>query len=226
MSGVVDVGDALELTFSTVTGATVTATWLDPDQVAVIAEVEVEETPSGSGNFPYTFLASRAGVWTAQFRASGAATQFEQFWVRAASITGPPPLAVLGDVGAQFGTLTPAQAGIAGWLLRAASRLVRAQFPTIDANIDAGTLDAEVVALGVANMVLRVLRNPGGLRSRTVGPFSWTYDTTHAAGLLVVTAGEAAMFTAAVAPVTYPVGTIRVKAGLVPEKGRSRGWCW
>jgi hypothetical protein len=39
-------------------------------------------------------------------------------------------------------------------------------------------------------MVLRVLRNPSGLRSETVGPFSRSYDTSVAAGLLVFTDDE------------------------------------
>lgn len=222
MSGVIDVGDAFELTFTTATGADVEATWLDPDQAPVFSDVAVAEDPPGSGKFPYTFLPDRAGVWTAQFRASGAATQFEQYWVRASSVSGPLPLAVLGDVAGQMGSLTSSQEGIANWLLRAASALVRSRFP-VDAEIAAGNLDADVVALGVANMVLRVLRNPGGLRAETVGPFSRAFDTTQAAGLLVITAGEAAMFTAVPVPATAGVGTIRVTPGLVaPKRGT---WC-
>lgn len=226
MSGVVDVGDAIELTFSTATGAEVEVSWLDPDQAPVFEEVLVTETPSGSGRFPHTFLPTRAGVWTAQFRASGAATAFEQYWIRASPITGPPPLAVIGDVSGQFGTLTAPQEGITNWLLRAASKLVRSQYPGIDAAITAGTLDADVVALGVAHMVLRVLRNPGGLRSETVGPFSRTYDTTAAAGLLVITAGEAAMFTVPTAVTVYPVGSIRMTAALAPGGRNNYGRRW
>jgi len=74
VSGVVDVGDAVELTFNTTTGAAVNATWLDPDQVAVDSDVPVTEAPVASGKFPYTFLPDRAGVWTGLFTASGAAT--------------------------------------------------------------------------------------------------------------------------------------------------------
>ena len=66
----------------------------------------------------------------------------------------------------------------------------------LDADITAGLLDPELAALTVANMVLRVLRNPSGLRAETTGPFSRTYDTTAAAGLqrgdLVFVAGTRA----------------------------------
>jgi hypothetical protein len=230
MSGVVDVGDAIELTFSTTTGATVAVSWFNPDMDAVVDQVAVVESPAGSGLFPYTFLPTDAGVWTAQFTASGAATAVERYYVRATALTGLPPLAAIGDVVGQFGALTPAQEGLTGWLLRAASKMVRARFPNIDAQLAGGTLDRDVVALAVANMVLRVLRNPGGLRSETVGPFSRSWDTRVAAGLLVITDEEAAMFTPVVTlPATVnPVGTIYLRPGLAPyPKGLNRsGWGW
>ena len=219
--GVIDVGDAFELTFTTAVGADVEVTWLDPDQAPVFSDVTVAETPAGSGRFPFTFLPDRAGVWTAQFRASGAATQFEQYWVRASSVSGPLPLAVLGDLAGQMGSLTTAQESIANWLLRAASALVRSRYPGIDDLITAGTLSADVVALGVANMVVRVLRNPRGLRQETVGPFSRAYDTSNAAGLLVITDEEAVMFTVAAATPVMAVGSIRMTPGLVPVESRA-----
>lgn len=224
MSGVVDVGDAVELTFSAATGADVEVSWLDPDQAPVFEDVTVAETPAGSGKFPYTFVADRAGVWTAVFRASGAATQVEQYWIRASAVTGPPPLAVVGDVTSQYGSLTPAQEGIAKWLLRAASAMVRSRFPQVDAQITAGLVDSNVVALGVTNMVLRVLRNPRGLRSETTGPFSRTYDTTAAAGLLVMTDEDMQLFIPIpVAPPTLTTAaTIRVSPAWAPPPSSAR----
>lgn len=230
MSGVVDVGDAIELTFSTATGSTVLVSWFDPDMAAVVDQVAVTESPAGSGQFPYTFLPTAAGVWTAQFTASGAATAVERYYVRATALTGLPPLAAVGDVAGQYGSLTAAQEGLVGWLLRAASKMVRARFPNIDTQLAAGQLDRDVVALGIANMVLRVIRNPGGLRSETVGPFSRSWDTRVAAGLLAITAEEAALFTPVITlPATVnPVGTIFLRPGLAPyPKGLNRsGWGW
>lgn len=223
MSGVVDVGDAVELTFTTTPGAHVEVSWLDQDQHPIVDHHTVTENPTGSGKFPYTFLATAPGVWTAEFVASGTATEIERYYVRAVAVTGPPPLAAVGDVVAQYGTMTAAQEGLTSWLLRAASSLVRARYPLIDSWIAAGRIDPNVVALAVANMILRVLRNPGGLRAETVGPFSRTYDTGDAAGLLVVSAQEAAMFVPTRPAGVLGVGTITVGSQMCGGQ-RGRGW--
>lgn len=224
MSGNVDAGDAIELTFNTAPGATVTVTWIDPDQVVVLDGVPVGEQPAGSGQFPKTFLPTAPGLWEAVFTATGAATAVETFYVRAVDITGPAPLATVGEVADQFGDMTPAQESLTKSLIRAASKIVRQRFPKIDAHISAGKLDPEVVALGVVAMVLRVLRNPGGLRAETVGPFSRTYDTTAAAGLLVITDDETSMLSpSTVANAAGRVGTIMAVPGLAPHRG-AHGW--
>lgn len=222
----VDVGDAVEVTYSGTTGSTVVVSWIDPDLEPVFEDQPVTETPSGSGRFPYVFQPSRAGTWTARFDESGNGQQVERYYIRASDLTGPPPLAVLGDVSEQFGSMTVAQQQLANALLRAASKLVRSRFPLIDQQIRDGKLDADVVALGLTNMVLRVLRNPGGLRSETIGPFSRTYDTTAAAGLLVITTSEEAMFSpAGAATTTGAIGTARIRAGMAGcEVFRARRW--
>lgn len=221
MSATIDVGDAFELTFNSATGADVEASWIDPDSVPVFQDVSVAESPAGSGRFPYTFLPDAPGPWRAEFRASGTATAFEQYWVRALTITGPAPLAMLGDVAGQFGTMTTAQEQLTGVLLRVASALVRSRFP-VDAKVSAGRLDPEVVAAGVTNMVLRVLRNPRGLRSEAIGPFSRAFDTTAAAGLLVITEEDGKNFVPAPISSFSPPGSARMSTpGLAP--GRS---CW
>lgn len=226
MTGVVDVGDAVELTFATAAGAAVTVSWLDPDQILVIDNEVVDENIGAPGLFTATFLPTRAGVWTARFTASGAATAVESYYIRATPVTGPAPLASVGDVASQYGTMTPAQEALTGWLLRAASKLIRSRFPLIDAQLAAGILDHDVIALGITNMILRVLRNPGGLRAETVGPFSRTYDTGNAAGLLIITEQEESMFTPVVGrTVLTALGTAIMRPGLAPPpRGLQRGW--
>ncbi len=189
----VDVGDGVELSFEGTTGATVTVSWLDPDLVPVLDAVPVTENPAGSGRFPYTFLPTAPGLWQAVFTASGTITAVERYWIRALSTTGPPPLAVVGDVAELYGSLTPAQEGLVSALLRRASAMVRAAYPDLADRIAAGTLDADTAAHAVVNMVLRVISNPRGLRSETVGPFTRTYDTQKATGLLALTDAETAM---------------------------------
>lgn len=227
MSSVIDVGDAFELTFQSTTGADVTVTWLDPGGDAVIDGQTVPESGT-SGLYPVTLTASSAGMWTAVFTASGAVTAVETYYVRARAVTGLPPLAAVGDVAAQFGTLTAAQEGVTSFLLRAASAMIRHAYPYIDAQIAAGRLDPDLVALATANMILRVLRNPNGLRAETVGPFSRTYDTTTAAGLLVISATETGLLTpivAAAATTVGGVGTIRLRPGMAPPcPPRGRLW--
>lgn len=211
----VDVGDAVELTFTTAPQATVTVSWFDPSGATILDQDPVTESPAGSGSFPRTFLPTSPGVWEALFTASGTATAVERYYIRASSISGPPPLATVGEVANQFGTMTSAQEGLTSWLLRAASKMVRARFPLVDAQMATGLLDPDVVSLVVVNMVLRVLRNPQGLRSESIGPFSRSYDTTVAAGLLAFAAGELVMLTPVVTGLKRSgVGTIVLEAGL------------
>lgn len=230
MSAVVDVGDAFELTFASVPNATVAVTWLSPGGAEVIDGQPVDESAPGSGLYPVTLVTSSAGMWQAIFTASGAVTAVETYYVRSRDVTGPAPLAAIGDVTGQFGQLTAAQEGTTSFLLRAASAMVRHNFPYVDLQLLSGRLNPEVVAVAVANMVLRVLRNPNGLKAETVGPFSRTYDTGLAAGLLVITANEAGMLTPG--PVTPTsggiggVGTIRVKAGLMPPRRPTHRTIW
>ena len=223
----VDVGDAFELTFTTAPSATVTVSWYDMDRAPVYENDPVAEFPAVSGKFPRTFIATAPGMWQVVFTASGTATQVEEHWVRASSVTGPPPLAALGDVSIPFGPMTPAQEGLAKYLLRIASQMVRAQFPLVDAQIRDAALNGDVVANTVATMVLRVLHNPQGLRAKTVGPFSYTYDVSLAAGELIISPNDATTLTPpalAAAAAATAFGTIRIKAGLAPPVRRHCGW--
>lgn len=220
----VDVGDAVELTFTTAAGATVTASWFGPGVAPAFEDQPVAE--AGPGEFPHTFVPTAAGTWTARFTATGAATNVEEYYVRASAVGGLAPLATVGDVADQE-PLSAAQQALAGRLVKAASQMIRSRFPAIDAHIAGGLLDPEAVALGVTNMVLRVLRNPKGLRGQSVGPFSYTYDVPTAsrattgilaatAGQLVITQAEEAIFTPVLLAQTaaFGVGTIVVRAGL------------
>ncbi len=220
MTTVADVGDAIELIFITVPGATVHLTWLSPEQVPILDGVPVAENPANSGNFPWTFTLTSAGMWTAQFTASGTTTVVERYYVRATALSGPPPFAAVGDVRAQLGDMTSAQESLAAWLIRAASTMLRSNLPQIDSQIAAGLVSPDMAALVVTNMVLRVMRNPNGLRAETTGPFSRTYDTTVAAGLLVLTDYDLSMVTPAEPTpdglASLGIGTIRVTPGLAP----------
>lgn len=220
----VDVGDAVDITYTGTTGSTVTVDVLTPGLVAISSDVDVPESPSGSGKFPIVFAPTAPGTWTVMVRESVNDTQTERFYVRVSSLTGPAPLAVLGDVQEQYGTMTTAQVQLTTALLRAASALVRSRYPSVDAQIAAGLINPDVAALAVTNMILRVLRNPDGLRSETIGPFSRTYDTGAAAGLLVISDDESPIFAPPAGAGNFSIGTIRVQAGFRGSPWRSCGW--
>lgn len=228
MTAVADVGEAIELTFITVPGSTVTLDWLDPLQSPVFSAAAVAEVPANSGKYPKTLLPHSPGMWTATFTATGPTVAIESYFVRVRPLSGPPPLAAFGDVAAQYGAMTEAQQGLTTHLVRAASTLLRQRARqagiNIDAEIAAGRLDPDVAALAVTAMVLRVLRNPNGLRAETVGPFSRTFDTTVAAGLLVVSDDDLGVVTpvpeVADGIASLGVGTIRVTPGLAPTPRR------
>ncbi len=218
----VDVGDAFELVFTTEPGATVRNSWYDPADQPVYEMQTIPEDPTGSGRYPNLYQATASGLWTVRVMVTGAATAVEEHYVFARPVPAAKPLAVIGHVTEQYGALTSAQEGLVNALLRAASKMIRARIPALDAMLADGRLDADLVALAVTNMVLRVLRNPGGLRAETVGPFSRTYDTTYAAGLLVLTPNETAILTPTVTEATAvnPIGTARIVAGLAPRVNR------
>lgn len=235
---VVDVGDAVEVTFSTTPGATVAVSWINPTGEMVLQSVPVAESTTTPGDYPHTFSPSSDGVWEARFSASGTVNAVERYYVRARAMGGPPPLATVGEVGELFGTMTPAQETLTAALLRRASEMLRAHFPDLAARVADGVITAEAPAMAAINMVLRVLRNPDGLRAETTGPFSRTYDTTVAAGLLVVSDGEMALMAPAAVDTALPVGTVMAHPGLTdvtwgdacayrlraPTDERMRGW--
>ncbi|MGK5677516.1 hypothetical protein [Actinoplanes sp. URMC 104] len=227
MSAVVDVGDAFTLTFTAAPGATVHLDWLDPDLAPVLDQQVVPASPDGSDQFPVTLSGDRPGMWTARFFTDG---NTDDYHVRVVSTVGqPPPLAAVGDVGKLYPNMTVDEQSLTKYLLRAASKMLRQRQPNVDTLLASGRLDADVVALAAANMVLRVLRNPNGLKAETTGPFSKTYDVSAAAGQLVVTADDLANVTPGpAAPAASsgwaPAATIRVTPGMVPPANWRGGW--
>lgn len=77
--------------------------------------------------------------------------------------------------------------------LDAAHRLLRSKAPGLDARVDSGLLDPDLVKDVIVEMVLRVLRNPSGFRSETDGDYSYSRDIQVASGRLMVTDDELEM---------------------------------
>jgi hypothetical protein len=222
-----DVGDAIEITFTGPTGATVTVTWIDPHGLHVLDTTAVPENPTGSGLYPLTVVGTTPGMWTALFTATGTVTAVQTFYQSFIDPTGPPPLATVGDYIDLFGPLPAARQTVVKALMRRASELVRDRYPGIDARITAGTVAANSAAMAVMNMAARVMRNPAGLRSETIGPISKSYDTDASSGWLTFTDADAALIDPTTTATTTggarsTVRTIRIGAGLAPR--RHGGW--
>jgi len=228
MSGVADVGDAVELTYSTAPGATVTMSWIYlPTPVVLQEDVAVTELlvdGNPSGQFPITLTGPYAGMYEAVFTATGAASNTESYYLRFDAVDGLPPLATIGEYTDLYGSLSEARAATARALLKRASQLIRDSYPGIDTRIGAGTVPADSVGLAVLNMVARVMRNPGGLRSETTGPFSRAYDPDAASGMLQITGAEISLLVPpAVSGARGKMGSSRITGGMVPA-AHQRDW--
>ncbi|WP_338601633.1 Gp19/Gp15/Gp42 family protein [Saccharopolyspora sp. SCSIO 74807] len=75
-------------------------------------------------------------------------------------------------------------------LLSDAETLILTRLPDLYARIEYGLLATEVVVLVEATAVLRVLRNPAGIRSQTADAYSVSYDNRAASGNLNLTPEE------------------------------------
>ncbi|WP_344684635.1 Gp19/Gp15/Gp42 family protein [Saccharopolyspora taberi] len=69
-------------------------------------------------------------------------------------------------------------------LLSDAETLILTRLPDLYARIEHGRLAAEVVVLVEATAVMRVLRNPAGIRSQSADAYSVSYDERAASGNL------------------------------------------
>jgi hypothetical protein len=223
-----DVGDAIELTYTTAPGASVTMSWIYlPTAVTLLQDVTVDELlidGDPSGQFPITLVGSLAGMYEAVFTATGTATNTESYYERFDALDGLPPLATLGEYTDLYGGLSEARAATARALLKRASQLIRDSCPGIDDRIAAGAVPGDSVGLAVLNMVARVMRNPNGLRSETTGPFSRAFDPDAASGMLQITEAERLLLLPPGAATSRrKIGTARVTGGMVPPPHR-RHW--
>jgi hypothetical protein len=225
-----DVGDAIELTYTTAPGAVVTMSWIHLPTGAVLQQgIEVPERLADgapTGQYPITLTAPLPGRYEARFTSTGTSTAVESYFEDFEALGGPAPLATVGEYTEIYGSLSAARASTAKNLIKRASQLIRDNAPGIDAKIAAGTVPAGNVTMTVLNMVARVLRNPDGLRSQTIGPISRAFDPDSASGMLELAAGDLALLEpvgAASKSARAKMGTARITGGMVPKPHR-RGW--
>ena len=230
-----EVGDAIELTYATAPNSTVTVSWINrATGVAAFEDVPVDERLGDQGEptglFPITVVGDSPGLWEARFSAAGASTNVESFFERFVNASDPTPLATVSEYQDLYGALSSPRQATARALLLRASKLIRDAFPGVDAKIASGTVSADTLGLVVLNMVAQVMRNPGGLRSETTGPFSRSYDPEAASGLLRLSTADRELLADAGLDTTAggrrgKIGTARVKANLAPPASRpGRRW--
>lgn len=99
----------------------------------------------------------------------------------------------LADVEARFRTLTDEETAVAEALLADAWAILLVTVPTLATRISSGAAPLEVVAFVESSMVLRVLRNPNGVKQWSVDDYSETRDSTLSAGSLYASPEEVAL---------------------------------
>lgn len=192
-----NVGDAVQLTFEAIAGISVTAELIPPSGAAAAA-VTVPADTTDTAHYPFTFVPDRTGIWRVLFKASGAAVASETYTVSVTDTsTGPAPFATSATIEEMWRDLSPTEETQADALCRYASAIIRAEVPSVDARVAAGTLSADLPTLVCAQMVMRVMKNPSGVAAETVGPWSVTYGSsgTQATGALVLTDADLALLT-------------------------------
>ena len=105
------------------------------------------------------------------------------------------PYAIPEDVAALLGrALTDGETAMVGARLEQASAMVRTEVPSVAARLADGSLNSVVVAGVVADMVLRVVQNPRGVRStqQAIDDYSTseTVDASRSEGALYLSDRE------------------------------------
>jgi hypothetical protein len=96
------------------------------------------------------------------------------------------------DIKARWRPLTAEEEAVAQAYLDDAWAVVLSQVPGIEARITAGSLSLDLVVKVVAAMVLRIMRNPDGIRQWQIDDASFTRDQALSAGLLYLADSERA----------------------------------
>lgn len=121
------------------------------------------------------------------------------------------PLATVEDVQRFYeAPITPESEPRVQALLNVAESKLLTLRPGLRAALEAGTLDPDLVVWALASAVLRVLRNPAGYASETVGDLSYRLNGPAASGVLTFTAEELAGCTPASRSPLGLVGSARL----------------
>lgn len=102
---------------------------------------------------------------------------------------------IMADLEARFRPLADTERDNAQALLDDAWDVLLAVVPDLEARMSSGATSVGLVISVTSAMVVRVLRNPNGIRSWSVDDYSETRDSSVAAGALLPTDAEIALLT-------------------------------
>lgn len=97
------------------------------------------------------------------------------------------------DIEAMWRPLSEQETINATALLAAVWARVKFQVPGVEANLDSEALDPILARAVLVAAVLRVLRNPEGLRQQQIDDYSYTRDTALSSGELYLSDDELAL---------------------------------
>jgi hypothetical protein len=134
------------------------------------------------------------------------------------------PWATALDVQARYEQDIPENlARVLGTKLDDAQTLVENQVGDIQAAIDADRTSAKNVRLVLCDMVIRWLRNPGAMRTETVGPYGYSRDGSITSGKLYLTAEDRRMLGLKGGAATIPLADDALRYPTRPP-GESGWW--
>lgn len=110
-------------------------------------------------------------------------------------------------------------------LLMDAWAIANVQLPNLESSVAAGTISSDVVRAVVSAMVVRVLRNPDGVRQWSVDDYSETRDSTLSSGVLYLTPAELALLNSAVGRPKRGAFSI-TPGGAEPQHSRGSEWAY
>lgn len=127
---------------------------------------------------------------------------------------------MIDDLEARFRPLVGIERTVATALLADAWAIANAQLPTLATSLDGGGVPVETVRAVISAMVVRVLRNPEGLKQWSIDDGSFTRDSSVSGGTLYLTADELTLISASLG--NRRRGAFSIAPGGEPER-HSRG---
>jgi hypothetical protein len=94
------------------------------------------------------------------------------------------------DIEARWRSLSATETSVAEAMIDDMWARAQALIPTLSTNMDSGVVSSELARAVLAGAVIRVLRNPEGLRQQQIDDYSYTRDSALSSGGLYLSDEE------------------------------------